>query len=252
MFARRFFIAFLFVTALAQAARADSPSVTAVLSNSQGVVGRMVLLEIKVSGSNRIPAPDPIPVAGVEIQKTETSNQWEMKGLNTRSSTTYGYTVLPLRAGTFTIPPQTIRVGNSSLQTPELTLTVADAPTGSTASRPNRAAPSVDTTKLWWAELTVPKKDAYVGESVPAEIRIGIDSSVRFDARQLLNPPELNFPGLTISKAERPGQTTEVINGRRVRVFIYRVALTPEKLGQLEFPAELKLTMQWPERGRQR
>src|SRR5207237_551769 len=31
-----------------------------------------------------------------------------------------------------------------------------------------------------------------------------------------------------------------------------RVALTPAKLGQLEFPAELKLTMQWPQRGRQR
>src|SRR5437870_9319411 len=28
--------------------------------------------------------------------------------------------------------------------------------------------------------------------------------------------------------------------------------LTPAKLGQLEFPAELKLTMQWPQRGRQR
>src|ERR1041385_4170362 len=233
-------------------AHADSPSVTAVLSNSQGVVGRMVLLEIKVSGSNSIHAPDRIAVDGLETRKTETSNQWEMNGLNTRSSTTYGYTVLPLRAGTFTIPPQTIRVGNSSLQTPELTLSVADAPTGSTASRPNRAAPTVDTTKLWWAELTVPKKDAYVGESVPAEIRIGIDSSVRFDARQLLNAPELNLPGLTVSKAERPAPTTEIINGRRTNVFIYRVALTPAKLGQLQFPAELKLTMRWPERGRQR
>src|ERR1043166_2862208 len=92
-------------------AHADSPSVTAVLSNSQGVVGRMVLLEIKVSGSNSIHAPDQIAVDGLEIRKTETSNQWEMNGLNTRSSTTYGYTVLPLRIGTSSIPPQSFRGG---------------------------------------------------------------------------------------------------------------------------------------------
>jgi len=237
---------------VAHVARADSPSVTAVLGNSQAVVGKMVLLEVKVTGTNSVHAPDQIAVDGLEIQKTETSSQWEMNGLNTTWSTTYGYSVLPLRPGTFTIPPQTIRVGNRSLQTPELTLNVADAPTAATAARPSRAPPNVDTSKLWWAELTVPKKDAYVGEPVPAEIRVGIDPSVRFDPRQLLNPPELNLPGLIVSKAERPGQTTEVINGRRVGVFIYRVALTPAKLGQLEFPAELKLTMQWPQRGRQR
>ena len=238
-------------------ARADSPSVTAVLSNSEAVVGRMVQLQIKVTGANNIRTPDEIAVDGLEIRKTETSKQWEMDNLNTTWSTTYGYTVLPLRAGTFKIPPQTIRVGNSSLQTPELTLNVADAPTGSSVARPgritpSRVAPGTDTSKLWWAEITVPKKDAYVGEPVPAEIRIGIDSSVRFNPQPLAAGPELKVPGLTVNKAERPLETMEMVNGRRVRVFIYKVALTAAKIGRLEFPAELTMTMQWPQRGRQR
>jgi hypothetical protein len=239
---------------IAQVARADSPSVTAVLSNSEAVVGKVVLLEIKVTGANNIHTPDEIPVDGLEIRKTETSKQWEMDNLNTTSSTTYGYSVLPLRAGTFTIPSQTIRVGNRSLQTPELTLNVANAPGGSAGLRPSRAAPNADTTKLWWAEIILPKKDAYVGEAVPAEIRVGIDSSVRFDGQALLVGPEIKVPGLTIlkQKASRPAQTVEVSNGRRVNVFVYKVALTAAKLGRLDFPAELTMTMQWPQRRAQR
>ena len=241
-----------FAVAVAVHASADSPSVTAVLSSSEAVVGETVQLEIKISGADNLEVPKDIDVDGLEIHKTGTSQQFEMRNLTTTRSTSYLYTVLALRAGAFKIPPQTIRVGGRLLQTPELTLNVTDTAGRSSASRPGHAASGFDTSRLTWAEMVLPKKQAYVGEPVPAEIRIGIDASARVDPQALAAGPELKVPGLTVNKAERPAEIHEIVNGRQVRVFIYKVALTPAKLGRLEFPAELKVKMQWPQRARQR
>src|SRR5437868_5665449 len=128
----------------AEFARADSPNVTAVLSNSQTIVGETVDLQIKVTGPGDAQPPEEITIDGLEIHGTGQSRQFEIHNFATSSSVTYSYTILPLRAGRFTIPPQTVRAGGKYLRTPELTLNVADsagAPSaGSSASRPNRRA----------------------------------------------------------------------------------------------------------------
>src|SRR5467141_3050668 len=111
-----------------QSTFAASPSVTAVLSNSQPAVGQIVQLEIKISGANKAKVPESISVDGLEIHQTsqqyESSLSFGFGSDQNASSVTYGYTVLPLKAGHFKIPPQTVRVGSSSLQTPELRLDV--------------------------------------------------------------------------------------------------------------------------------
>src|SRR5881296_4497619 len=118
--------------ALVQFARADSPSVTAVLSNSEIAVGETVELQIKVTGPGDARPPEEISVDGLEIHATGQSRQFEIHNFATSSSVTYNYTILPLRAGRFTIPPQTVHAGGKILRTPELALNVADAP-GSSA-----------------------------------------------------------------------------------------------------------------------
>src|SRR6266699_2505402 len=141
---QRIFITAVAVVAAAQFARADSPSVTAVLSNSETVVGATVELQIKVTGPGDTQAPEQIPAEGLEIYRTGEDASSEIKfGAGTMQvtrSVTYTYTVLPKSAGRFTIPPQTIRVGNNSLRTPALTLNVADAPGRSSGARPGRDA----------------------------------------------------------------------------------------------------------------
>src|SRR5213075_3404887 len=111
-----------------QFAFADSPSVTAVLSNSEATVAETVELQIKVSGPGDARPPEEISIDGLEIHATGTSRQFEIHNFTTNSSVTYNYTVLPLQAGRFTIPPQTVRLGSNSLRTPELRLNVADSP----------------------------------------------------------------------------------------------------------------------------
>ena len=131
-----------------------APSVTAVLSNSDVAVGEMVQLEIRLTDAGSAVVPADIHVDGLEIHQTGTSRQFEMRNFTTTSNVTYNYTILPQRAGTFKIPPQTVHVGGTSMQTPELTLRVS----GSGQTSPNTAASAAPSTgaRLAFSELIIP------------------------------------------------------------------------------------------------
>jgi BatD DUF11 like domain len=221
---------------------ADSPSVTAVLGNSEAVVGQMVQMEIKVTGANNAGPPTEISVDGLEIHQTGTSRQFEMHNLTTNSSTVYIYTILPLKPGTFTIPPQTIRVGSSSLHTPALKLNVSDSPNRSTRS--NQTAQPANTNQLAFAELIVPKKSAFVGEIVPAEIRLGFDPRAH---PKLIDGPEISGQGFTAQKLQQGGENLETINGRTYDVVTFKTAIAAARAGKFDLgPVKAKVQVLTP------
>jgi hypothetical protein len=230
---QRILLAAFVVLAAAQFARADPPSVTAVLSNSQAVVGETVELQIKVTGPGDARPPEEISIDGLEIHSTGTSRQFEIHNFATNSSVTYNYTLLPLRAGRFTIPPQTVLAGGKTLRTPALVLNVADSAAGSSGARPGRGRQSqpASASDLLFAELIVPKKVAYVGEIVPVQIRLGFDPRIR---PRLIEPPEINGQGFTAQKLQQSGQTSETINGRPYDVVTYKTAIAAARAGKFE------------------
>src|SRR6266513_1560260 len=206
-----------------------SSGVTAVLSNSEAAVGATVQLQIRVTGARSADAPENIAVTGLEIHRTGTSQHFEMNNFNVTSSVIYDYTIMPLQAGTFIIPPQTIRVGNNSLRTPELRLNVADSPGRSVRS--NQNAQPANATKLAFAELIVPKKTAYVGEIVPVEIRLGFDPRAH---PKLLEGPEISGQGFTAQKLQQSGENLETINGRSYDVVTFKTAIAAARAGKFE------------------
>jgi BatD DUF11 like domain len=242
----------LLVTAfvsIAQIARADSPSVTAVLSNSEAIVGETVELQIKVTGPGDARPPEEISIDGLEIHSTGTSRQFEIHNFSTSSSVTYNYTILPLRAGRFTIPPQTVRAGGKILRTPELALNVADAPNRPPpTTRPGRSAQSQSTNAgdLVFAELIVPKKTAYVGEIVPVQIRMGFDARVH---PRLTEPPDITGQGFTAQKLQQSSQNLETINGRPFEVVTFKTAIAAARAGKFEIgPVKAKAQVVVPRR----
>ncbi len=239
-------LAALIAFAGSDAAFADSPSVTAVLSNSEAAIGETVQLQIKLSGARDARPPENISVDGLEIHATGTSRQFEMRNFTTTSSVTYNYTILPLKAGRFTIPSQTIRVGGQSLRTPELRLNVADSAAGSSSSGAGQNAQSVSTGKLIFAELIVPKKSAYVGEIVPVQIRLGFDPRAR---PRLIEPPEITGQGFTAQKLQESGENSETISGRTYQVVTFKTAIAAARAGKFEVgPVKAKAQVLMPRR----
>jgi hypothetical protein len=242
---RRIFIA-LGVIASAQFAHADSPSVTAVLNSSEAEMGQTVRLEIRVTGARVADAPEEIMVDGLEIRRTGMSQRIEMNNLSLTSSVVYDYTVMPLRAGRFTIPPQTIRTGNNSLRTPALTLNVADSSGRSSGARPGRDAQAAGANNLVFAELIVPSKTAYVGQIVPVQIRMGFDPRVR---PRLVEPPEITGQGFTAQKLQQSAENTETINGRLYEVVTFKSAIAAARAGKFEIgPVKAKAQVMIPRR----
>src|ERR1051325_5254453 len=235
---QRIFIAGFIALAGTQFAFADSPSVTAVLSNSETVVGETVELQIKVTGPGDATPPEEISIDGLEIHSTGQSRQFEIHNFSTSSSVTYNYTILPLRAGRFTIPPQTVLAGGKVLRTPELALNVADsaAQQTTTTPRPGRSAQRnqsqpTSANDLVFAELIVPKKSAYGGEIVPVQIRMGFDARVH---PRLTDPPEITGQGFTAQKLQQGSQNLETINGRPYEVVTFKTAIAAARAGKFE------------------
>ena len=239
------------LVAAAQIARADSPSVTAVLSNSEATVGETVELQIKVTGPGDARPPEEISIDGLEIHSTGTSRQFEIHNFSTSSSVTYNYTILPLRAGRFTIPPQTVHAGGKVLRTPELALNVADTPGQQTTTRPGRSAQGAQSQSggagdLVFAELIVPKKTAYVGEIVPIQIRMGFDARVH---PRLTEPPDITGQGFTSQKLQQSSQNLETINGRPFEVVTFKTAIAAARAGKFEIgPVKAKAQVVVPRR----
>ena len=213
-------------------AYADSLSVTAVLNSSETVLGQPVQLQIRVTGARSAAVPDEVVADGLEIHRTGTSQHFEMNNFNVTSSVVYDYTVMPLRAGAFNIPPQTVRVGGNSLSTPALRLNVADSQAGARQSRSsNRDTSAGNAGRIAFAELIVPKNTAFVGEMVPAQIRLGFDPRVYPELTEL---PEITGQGFTAQKLQQSGKNQETIDGRIYIVLTFKTAIAAARAGKFE------------------
>src|SRR5438552_16986219 len=171
-----------------------------------------------------------------------------MRNLSVTSSITYNYTILPEKSGTYKIPPQSIRIGKDNLQTPELTLRVADSPSATARAGSNRAPSGNAQTeeKIAFAELLIPKKTAYVGEMIPVVVRIGFNSRTRVAE---MAPPQVSGQGFTVQKLGEPERNLENIEGGSYVVFNYKTAISAARVGNFQIgPVEQKANILVPRR----
>ena len=221
---------------------AEDPSVTAVLTSSQTALGRPVQLQIKITGSPSARPPDFISVDGLDIRYSGQSQMVEGRNFQFSYSFVYTYTIMPQRTGTFRIPSQKIQAGSHSLRTPELALTVADS--GSRTTRGGQRAQPFDERKLVMAELVLTKSAAYVGEVIPAEVRLYFNAHTRAN---LKDGPEVSGQGFTMQKLSQPTQTRENVGGQTYEVFTFKTAIAAARPGRFDIgPVKATATVAVP------
>ncbi len=251
MFRRVFLVAFLALAA-ASFVRAEAPTATAVLTSSEAEVDQAVQLQIKISGDPEATPPSEITVDGLDIRYSGQSQLVESRNFHFSYSVVFSYTILPLKAGTYTIPAQTVRSKGIDLHTEALTLNVAPNDDGSTTTRRqgrggSAGASAVDERKLAFAELIVPKSSAYVGEIVPVVIRLGFNTRAR---PRLAEGPNLTGQGFTTQRMPEPKQSIETIDGATYQIVTFKTAIAAAKSGKFEIgPVEAKALVQVPRRG---
>src|SRR2546421_1750144 len=223
---------------------AAGPSVTAVLSNSNAVVGQTGQLQIKVTGSSNVKSPNEITVDGLEIRYAGQSQLLEGHNFQFTYSFVFNYTILPLKAGTFKIPPQMVQAGGSVLHTPALSLQVADSGSAPAPRSSSRSSGNIDPTKIAFAELTLSKTTAYVGEMIPAVLRVGVNIRTPVES---YNGAEITGQGFTAQKMRDQKPTIESIEGKTYQVFTFKTALSPARSGKIDIgPVQITAIVRMP------
>ena len=224
--------------------RAAGPSVTAVLSNASTVVGQPIQLQIKVTGSSSARPPGQIVVEGLDIRYAGQSQLLEGRNFQFSYSFIYNYTIMPMKPGTFKIPPQMVEAGGSALHTPALTLQVADSGSTQAPRSSSRSSGAIDPSKIAFAELILSKTTAYVGEMIPAVLRVGVNIRTPVES---YNGAEITGQGFTAQKMHDQKPTIESIDGKTYQVLTFKTALSPARAGKIEIgPVQISAIVRMP------
>jgi len=219
---------------LTGAAWAEDAAVSATLSSDSTSLDEPVELQVTLQGTQKA-SPPQIQVDGLEIRYAGASTQVQMNNFNVTRSVKHTYTVQPRKLGTFTIPSLAFEVDGKKLSTKPLNLTVASSPSGgATSSNGGTANADQPNAKFAYAEWVLPKTTAYVGEALPAELRLYVDQRVQCQLQQM---PGFSGDGFTAQKFNQPQQRKITKDGRNLVLVIFKTAITPVKAGKLTLPA---------------
>jgi hypothetical protein len=243
--------------AVVAATSSAATSVDAVIEPSQIALGESAQLTIMTSGNGALSVPLPV-VSGLEFRVVGQSRRIEIMNGATISSTSTIIRVTPEEAGVFTIPGPTPK-------SPPLVLRVTPS-NGATPSPPPSGLPSPGLKSLTpgaadangirltpdgsaFVRFEVPKREIFVGESVPAAIQIGMRDGFASSINSL---PKLNNGDFTLNNLSlQPERTAKMIDGKPFTVYTWHSLLAAIKPGaySLTFAAPVTVRIRTQPRG---
>lgn len=226
-------------------AHAADVTVRAHLNRTISVIGDPVILQIKIDGGRRVGEPPEISADGLDIQYAGSSNEANMRVENGNvildHKRTLSYQIVPQKNGSFTIPAVAIEVDGKSYSTQPVALTVQ--PSSATNG-------DEDAEKQTFAEMVVPKKTLYLGESMQVEFRLYVDARIRWQYETL---PDLGGEGWAKQKMPEPRSDQVERNGREYDLLTFKTLVTPSRAGKLTLgPSEIQFRARVPRADRSR
>jgi hypothetical protein len=231
----------------ARAAAAADASVDASIEPSQITLGESARLTYTTSGRGTLSVPLPV-VSGLEFRVVGQSSRFEFVNGVSISSTSTIIRVTADEAGVFTIPgptpkspPLVLRVNPSNGAGPSLSNPAAPGlnPLNSGALEANGIRLTPDGSA--YVRLEVPKHELYVGESVPAEIQVGMRDGF---ASSINGLPKLNSSDFTLNSLSfQPERSAKVIDGKPFTVYSWHSLLSAIKPGSYSLTFEAPVTV---------
>jgi hypothetical protein len=229
-------------------------TVTANLQPGEIAFGDAAQLTVTVQGQSD-DAPAIPAVSGLSFQPMGQSSQIQIINGAMSANVSHSYLVTPMRVGTFTIPSITAGSGGNAGQSQPLVLKVlqrAALPQGGQPGSQNPLpGPAVngadddagvpDKNSFGFLKIISPKKQFYVGEMVPVELKACFRAGVELRVDGL---PKLNSDAFTMNKlSDQPARSQQRINGVPYTVFTWQTVVTAVKAGEFEMSVELPTTV---------
>jgi hypothetical protein len=218
---------------------------TASLDPQQIILGQSTTLTVTLTGSQPLQFNMP-QVEGLEFGMLGQSHRVEIMNGAILTSTSLIIRVTPQTAGIFTIPgltpqsqPLILRVSPDNGSGATGTARSSTVP-GALLGAPNAEGIRMAADGAAFVKLVLPKRDVYVGESVPVEIEVGArDGFARPNGLPTLTSSEFTLNNLTRS----PENSQRVIDGKPYTVFTWRSEIAAVKPGKFTLSLDVPFTV---------
>jgi hypothetical protein len=230
-------------------ALADAPLVYSTIEPAQITLGETAIYTLTNLGDSTDSVALPA-VSGLKFEVLARRRQIEFINGTTVPSSLIIVRVTPQVAGIFTIPgvtpksqPLVLQVNapssSASSSRPGSNLAPYRAPILSGATMPKGIHLTEDGSAF--ARLNVPKREVFVGESVPVEIQLGIRSGFVSSINGL---PRLTGDDFTLNNlSHTPDRSEEMLGGEPFVLFTWRSVLAVVKPGRFTLSAETPITV---------
>lgn len=211
---------------------ASAASFTAKLDRTSVSVGESVTLSLVFSDDSPDQRPELPEIPGLRYGGVSASQNFTIVNGKASAQVKYDFMIIPTKEGEYTIPALTYRVGGKNLTSQPLKLTVTKTPVSSATNPDGTPAEA-------FVQLVIPKSEIYLGETVPAEVRL------YFQHVRDVQLPEVSAEGFTITPFDqRPEQSQVQMNGQIYNLAVFRLAISPAKTGTLKLgPARCNLVI---------
>ena len=208
---------------------AAQPSFKVSLDRDTIVAGETVVLTLTFEGVTPPGMPALPPIPGLQRAGTVGSRMNSTLGPDGTMTSSVAYTVglVAPAAGEYTIPAMALEVGGQKLQSEPLKLKVLKEDPATPAGQ------SGD--KLAFLSLELPKKDLYVGQVLPIDLRLYIRGDVRNISDAQI--PPVRGEGFTSGQLVSGRQFAQTVGNNQYTVFPISTVITPVKSGQLTLNA---------------
>jgi len=248
---RFWLVAFMATLALLASCWAASPALaeqqltTASLDPQQIILGQSTTLTVTLTGSQPLQFNMP-QVEGLEFGMLGQSHRVEIMNGAILTSTSLIIRVTPQTAGIFTIPgltpqsqPLILRVSPDNGSGASGTARSSTVP-GALLGTPNAEGIRMAADGAAFVKLVLPKRDVYVGESVPVEIEVGArDGFARPNGLPTLTSSEFTLNNLT----RQPENYQKVIDGKPYTVFTWHSEIAAVKPGKFTLSLDVPFTV---------
>ena len=233
---------------------AQAASVTATLEPSDISLGEAAQLTVTVQGRSA-DEPQMPAVNGLDFQPVGQSSQIQVINGAMSANVSYTYAVAATQPGSFTIPGIKAGRGADTAMSQPVMLKVRRGVSGASSMNnpsPNALpAPTVngdeeqmsatEQQSFGFLRLVAPKKEFYVGEMVPVELKAFFRAGVELRVDGL---PKLNSDAFTMNKlGNQPVRSQQLINGVPYTVFTWPTVITAVKAGDYEMSVEIPTTV---------
>ena len=197
-----------------------------------GQVGVPVIYRVRVTSPQMaLQPPAPLPPAGLDISLAGRSLSTTFVGGKAMFTAVFNYSIVPQRTGRFTMPAFDVLVPGGRLRVPAAVLTVA-APDADALPRQSQPV---------HAELEMPQRDFFVGESIGARLLV-IETAD--ETPQFISHVAKTTGAAVVRPSLRTSREQFTIGGKQHEGLVMPLRVTPILEGDLELGIQIIASVQ--------